>query len=303
MTNVVRLQGGVGNQLFQLAFARTKTILHDSRCVIDTSYSQLSESRKPLRFLRGNDDFYALGDELEFISKKRKLSYLVKRNPRELVLIKNRNSGEIKFLSLQSEQYRQFVYSFLLENEGYFVGSFLSHLYWQDNESGDVVNWLYEMVKRSVEVSKECVPMGVGIHARRGDYLYNKKAREFHGYLNTDYYIEAVERISDLGLTKDGILIESDDFQYASLLAKVLHKYSHKVIASNSLDPYQSLLNLSGCRATIGSNSTFSFWASYFQPKEVRIFPASWFITNKIRFSADLFFPEAPTLIENVLQS
>lgn len=304
MTILVKLDGGIGNQLFQLAFARSRSIQTGERTILDVSEVQRSIQRPMLPWIKEKNPYYLIPKMLNTTPRFTAWSLLNRNCRNEIAQVKVKiNENSAMWLPLFMENYRQFVYEFLLEPSGYFSGTFASHHYWGANDAEYLLQWIHEDMKRFFEFNPSKAPFGIGIHARRGDYVSNPKTRAFHGYCGLEYYQHALQTLVELGFSKNGILISSDDVFFAKELYKYATKFSNRVELANSDNPYIAIMELNSCHTSIGSNSTFSFWATYLQSKQCRIFPSNWFLSSKVKFqTSSMLFGKYSTL-ENRLHS
>lgn len=304
MRIIVKLAGGLGNQLFQLAFARAKTLMSDERTVLDTSELNRHSKRNVLPWLKGNDECYLLPSSIEtkLLGTRSFLSNHFSNSKPRKILVRIPDETRYK-LPFYNENYRQFVYDFTLKTEGYFSGTFASFLYWNEFNLDELFNWIHKDIHTYTKFSVPRQSFGVGLHARRGDYFNDPKTRSFHGFCGMDYFEEALSELHDLGYTKRGVLISSDDSSFSEELCNLAKAYSNRVELAPKDNPYLSLMQLNYCDASIGSNSTFSFWASYLQPKQMRIFPANWFLSPKVRFEASVLLTGTFVTRENKLYS
>lgn len=124
----------------------------------------------------------------------------------------------------------------------------------------------------------------VALHIRRGDYL---KATQFHTNLwETEYYKEAVklfpnERFLVFCRDNQGDAQDEDDKEWClknlPSLGIKFDFWEHKFSETEDLNAMAS------CKAIIGANSSFSWWAAYLgNPNKAVIMPAeeSWFTDN-----------------------
>jgi hypothetical protein len=109
--------------------------------------------------------------------------------------------------------------------------------------------------------------------------------------------------LSELGFAKQGIIISSDDSQFALELKKIARKYTSRLVIVDSLNPYMAMLQLSNSESFIGSNSTFSFWAAYLTTKESKVFPSKWFRNSIAQFDSKNLLLDNPLLLEIPLES
>lgn len=119
----------------------------------------------------------------------------------------------------------------------------------------------------------------VSLHIRRGDYL---GAEHFHVNLwNTDYYQEAVKLFPNetfLVFCKDNQNPEQDkkdrEWCLENLPALVGTRFE-MAPAENS--EVEDLNLMASCKAHIGANSSFSWWASFISGK-MTVMPKQWFV-------------------------
>lgn len=100
----------------------------------------------------------------------------------------------------------------------------------------------------------------IHVHYRRGDYLSNPVATNYHGILNDTYFIDSVA-IARAIWGDLPVLIFSDSLDDALLLSSKIP--NSKVFYESSKNSLETLLTLSNCTALIASNSSFSWWAAY----------------------------------------
>jgi hypothetical protein len=125
----------------------------------------------------------------------------------------------------------------------------------------------------------------ISIHFRLGDY---KKYPEIYPILTTEYYINSLNHILSQTTNKNksqkSILYfcEDDDFNdVLQIIIQLQHIYTDLIFerADNTLSDWQQLLLMSLCKDNIIANSTFSWWAAYFNinPLKTVCYPEKWF--------------------------
>ena len=264
---VINLRGGLGNQMFQYAFARYLSIINNAELKLDISSFEnyewhtyglnafhiseniLSHSEKN-NFLKTNDSFL-----------KRKFKNIFFRNIE--VVEKN---------IMYNEKYK------ILKDPLYLTGYWQSEYYFKDIE--DIIrndfsfkfepshkNFTYlENIKNENSVS---------LHIRRGNYENDPNVNKVHGTISMNYYENAIELITSKIL--DPIFyIFSDDINWSKNYLKI--KYPTNFIDFNDLD-YEDLRLMSNCKHHIIANSSFSWWAAWLNPSrnKIVISPKIWF--------------------------
>jgi hypothetical protein len=234
------LQGGLGNQMFQIAAA----VALAKRTGQQTLFSH-SNHHLPLQGNRAinykNNIFYKidLTHEVNFLSN--------------LIFYKEQN----------------YSYSELpKENDLFLHGYFQSEKYFSDCKEY-IKNLFSEtlFVKDYIDVQYENLDEAISIHVRRGDYL---KFPDTHPVCRLSYYEKAIETIGE----DRSIFIFSDDIQWC----KENFKFKNMIFVENEPD-YIDLFMISRCKHNIIANSSFSWWAAWLNRNEDKkvICPKNWF--------------------------
>ena len=144
----------------------------------------------------------------------------------------------------------------------------------------------------------------ISIHFRLGDY---KKYPEVYPILTTEYYINSINYILSQKSTSTPVrnilyFCEDDDFNDAlQIIIQLQHIYTDLTFerADNKLLDWQQMLVMSLCKDNIIANSTFSWWAAYFNSNLSKnvCYPATWFKTTAGNNTRDLC-PEDWTAID-----
>lgn len=108
----------------------------------------------------------------------------------------------------------------------------------------------------------------ISVHVRRGDYL---KLSEFHNVLDTEYYKIAMSQFKE----SSKFLVFSDDIAWC----KMNLPFMERVRFASCDEDYEDMLLMSTCKSNIMANSTFSWWAAWFNnnDEKVVIYPDKWF--------------------------
>ena len=127
----------------------------------------------------------------------------------------------------------------------------------------------------ALEQKMHCCDFPVSIHVRRGDFVSNPHAAGFHEITGLDYYLRAVEIITER-LGNPAFFVFSDDTEWvrANLLP---HLPPGSVIVTN-LDAAEDFHLMSNCRGNIIANSGFSWTAAWAnrRPDNLVISPTKW---------------------------
>lgn len=121
----------------------------------------------------------------------------------------------------------------------------------------------------------------VGLHVRRGDFVSLDNAAQMHGLCSLDYYRRAIAlvraRCPDCRL-----LVFSDDPTWAR--AQLPLDASALFVTGNDASPEQDLALMRACKHHIIANSSFSWWAAWlgYSPQQIVIAPAPWYANPKM---------------------
>ncbi|SDT01726.1 Glycosyl transferase family 11 [Nocardioides scoriae] len=234
----VRLMGGLGNQLFQLAAG-----LHLQQ-----------ELGLPVRWDRSWFREPAAGDthrhlELDGVVPRRQLSGGSRwaarlawsgRNPRLL-----RERGPHHDLLASSEVDR---HSWL---EGYFqFGTY----------PVQVEATLAELLRpRLGGAAGQCGPDDVAVHVRLGDYHANPVTRRHHGLLEPDWFRRALGLVPDVGERRLVVFTDSPDVFEEEYAASLPGRH----VVSPTQTAWDTLDEMSRCGTIVMSNSSLSWWAAF----------------------------------------
>jgi len=136
----------------------------------------------------------------------------------------------------------------------------------------------------------------IGIHLRIGDLKYNNG----HGLvLNENYYINSLKHIKENMSNFDDCELlyfgeKNDDIIIKKFINEINKSFKNKYsIINYEIPDWEQLLMISFCEHNIISNSTFSWWAAYFNENKEKIicYPSLWFRPD-INNSTEDLFPE-----------
>jgi hypothetical protein len=268
---VIRLVGGLGNQLFQLQYAQKFARLKTMRLCIDDSFFRMS--RKPHEILGCEK----LISEFEIITLSRK-HLLTKR------------FVERVFYKFKSPTPKLLKPEYIFENEKCDICDLMPNRhnividgFWQDKKYLDPI--FIEQVQLKMlkicNISQSIKETKVCMHVRRGDYLTNKNYfRLAQNVLDINYYFSAMRYMKDTrGLNK--FHLYTDDEIWAQQFFGSDDRI--EIIKSSELSPVELLTGMSEYSNFIIANSTLSWWAAVLSSCSTKfvIIPKQWSINIK----------------------
>lgn len=277
---IIKLKGGLGNQMFQYAFAKYVEINSGEKSVLDFSaYEELlnDEIRKP-RLLKFNiTSDVASCDDI-------KCSTLLSHNGNSLSF---KYKLKILFEALFNKKYYYewkrgdfITTSHILKCE-YFDG------YWQSIEYIEPIKEQvlkeftpnYELsskAQKQIKKMQEHNSVFVGI--RKGDYTASASARKHFGIITNEYYSKAMELIASK-VYNPVFHIFSNDIEWCK---QNIDFGGYNVVFRDKemqTNDFEELMIMSSCKHAIISNSTFNWWGAYLikNPHKEIVCPLRWF--------------------------
>ncbi len=117
----------------------------------------------------------------------------------------------------------------------------------------------------------------VALHIRRGDYVTNTSAAEYHGLCDLAYYRSAIEQLKK-NVADMQVFVFSDDLDWARDNLQ-LDVPTHFVSGNSADKGYLDLELISQCQHHIVANSSFSWWGAWRaqSPSQHVYAPKHWF--------------------------
>ncbi len=283
---VVKLMGGLGNQLFQYAAGKMLAVKHNTGLKVDTSFlnspHENAHTKRELELHYFQTEFSeATAAEIQLFTKQ--------------TLLKKIANTYFPFHSSNFYYAKEKGFEFnkdfdLFPQNTYLDGFWQSERYFKAIRPAllkEVVLKAEMPVKVSVVSEQILNSDSVSIHIRRGDYVTNKNASAFHGNLELDYYYQALSYLTEK-ITQPLIFVFSDDIEWVKMNFKTPHScvfIDFKIQESGAWDLY--LMSL--CKHNVIANSSFSWWGAWLNqnPDKTVIAPKHWF-ANKTLNTQDL---------------
>jgi len=276
---IVKLGGGLGNQMFQYAAAKALAVCSRTQLKLDISHFDRHISNETLRNYHLNvfpniREKIAIREEVDNLLPQFKFDLFNK-------LYKNINKRIFNFNKSYKVE-RNLFYSPITLNTSkkvYLDG------YWQSEKYFDGIQSVikedfsldhllhYEPLQHSIGLLQS--EFSVSIHVRRGDYITNPSTNSYHGILGLDYYERAITKVISLAEGNPLFFIFSDDIDWCRKNLKIPYKH---IYISTGID-HHDLYLMSICKHNIIANSSFSWWAAWLNKNSSKIIvaPKRWF--------------------------
>ncbi len=289
---VVKLQGGLGNQMFQYAVSSILALKSKSNVKIEDSFFENTEKSKgftPRQFeLSVFDNHYQFVTlkEIDCFTKLSKFNQLKKYYGLNypMVFMEPSLKYDAAVLKLKAPVYLEGYFQSYHYLEGF--ESFVKDLFSFSTMNLDEKNKNILAEINNTET--------VSVHIRRGDYVNDKLTQQFHGNCAKEYYLEAIHRMEQKskGLT---YVFFSDDIawvkeEFADLLVKKIF-----VDENNGSASWKDMFLMTHCSHNIIANSSFSWWGAWlnsFSEKTV-IAPKKWFLNTDANEKTKDLIPES----------
>ncbi len=237
---VMKLQGGLGNQLFQWAYAKTMSLKFGVDYTLDKSNFDVCFKH-----------FYAL-DRLPSIENDYK--DLVK-SPEGLIHI----TDPLRLNITSIDPKLNYYFDGFWQSEQYFI-----------NNSDTIRSYIkpFKGVKDYLHIRYSSIlDNSVSLHVRRTDYVDSNGC---HPVLDLNYYTKALENLKDV----NNILVFSDDIPWC----KEVFKFENMTFIEGN-NNIEDLVLMSMCSHNIIANSSFSWWGSWLNenPDKIVVAPKTWF--------------------------
>ena len=248
------LQGGLGNQMFQIAAAYSLSLKMNVDCAFDFDKSYVSTQGYGANKYKGN-------------------------------IFKNITNTQLNFNSFKMYREPEFRYNELpLVDNLCLVGNFQSEKYFNDKKT-EIIK-LFNFEEEAHNKIKNFIRENVGdgsltaIHVRRGDYVSKPN---FHPTCSLEYYNEAMDIINS-----DNYIIISDDIEWCK---KVF--VGNEFIFSPFTNEIEDLYLLMNCDNHIIANSSFSWWGAYLCEKDNKVVsPKTWFGPQGPQDTEDIYIKD-----------
>lgn len=311
---ILRLKAGLGNQLFQYAYAKALAIRSNSSLLIDASWYNNINSKDTLRvFLL---DKYAISAPVSEKSNGYRYHKLYE------ILIKIVSKIRRTFFKRNEYTYYPKLAQpiSIPDNQPYIIEGYWNvEKYFE--EYSDIIKKEFQLksplgiygssIERKLLDSIIAGNILTLLHVRRGDYISNIHAQAYHGAKDISYYEKALKELSknlaETKVEKLQFILSSDDVDFLKtdiipLIKKIYPQLIDEQITiltnQEMLPSYEELHLMSLCHHFIIANSTYSWWAAWLSgtaeklgQKKIVIGPKQW-VNNPNEKTPDVLPPD-----------
>ncbi len=279
---IVRLIGGLGNQMFQYACGRSLSQKNNAELKLDvTGFDSYKLHRYSL-------DAFNIKKEVASEKEIERFKNYKIRSGRRWFLYNKLIADGSKYFQEKGFDFDPDVLE--LQGDAYLDGYWQSAKYFK--EIGSTIRSDFSFVLPQGEKDKEISALinactAVSIHIRRADYVTNTTTNKTHGTCSIEYYNQAIELLAEK-VSSPCFFVFSDDHEWVKQNLK--STYPMVYVEHNGADTnYQDLRLMTSCKHNIIANSSFSWWGAWLNanPNKIVIAPKKWF-ANAIRNEDDI---------------
>jgi hypothetical protein len=279
---VVKLMGGLGNQMFQYAAGLSLALNKKTELLLDESF--LTADTNNL-YTKRNLELQCLNLDLNIATEKDIKRFNVTRSNKYIRSLQ-RNFPVLFSNLFAAESGMAFQKEFFnFPKNTYLDGFWQSEKYFKNIESilmekftpKETLNF-----ENREWLNKITICESVSLHIRRGDYVVNKSAQVHHGNLILSYYINALNIIKNK-YSNIEVFVFSDDLDWCKENL-TLEPKTHFVDANQKTNFHFDMHLMSLCKHNIIANSSFSWWGAWLNnnSEKIVVAPKDWFTNGSI---------------------
>lgn len=256
------LMGGLGNQLFQIFTTISYAIKSKNRFNF-MALEKLGGGSTTIRYTFWNTFFLNLKP------------FLLTDLP------------QVKVIRERDFTYNELPVDEMINKNILIYGYFQSYKYFQENYSIicriiGIENLKTKVLSKLNLLNQDKLLDNVSLHFRLGDY---KKLQDFHPVMTYDYYENSLSYIQTKNVDTNYKIIyfceDADIDEVLITINKLVIKFPEYnfVRGDNTLQDWEQMIYMSCCNHNIIANSSFSWWAAYFNSYSDKIvcYPKTWF--------------------------
>ena len=269
---IVKIIGGLGNQMFQYAYAK---VLQQKGYEVKIDISAFETYK-----LHGGYQLDKYNIDLESSTKDENDKFY-----KNTFFYKVLRRFGIDFPRRIKEKSLLFDNRFLeIEDNSYLDGYFQCEKYFKDIReiilklftiNQDISNYTKEIKNKIQNSQNSC-----SLHIRRGDFV-NSTNINIHGACDIEYYKKAMKYLEEK-VENINYFIFSDDIEWVK--ENLAIQNAIYIDSKEKRIPHEDIYLMSLCKNNIIANSSFSWWGAWLNKNEKKIViaPKRWFVDDKL---------------------
>lgn len=289
---VVKLMGGLGNQMFQYAFAKSLAIKNNTSLKIDLTFLLDRTPRENFVFRDYDLDIFNI--EADFINESELANFKAKKSPSFIDRLFSRTI-EPETIFLDEQNFHFDAANIVSGTNIYMNGYWQTEKYFQDIEAQIRKDFTFKYVFNEIEneLNNQILHTNsVCVNFRRTDFVDLKSSADTHGLTEMAYYQNAVELVGKK-IDNTHFYIFSDDIDWCKENVKIDFPviFVDHVYKGFKFSAYLQLMK--NCKHFIIPNSTFAWWAAWLSENEDKlvIAPQKWFKDQVLQSQTEDILP------------
>lgn len=270
---VIRLVGGLGNQMFQYAAAKAVALRSGAELKLDISW-----------FATASDRQYALGPlrvSAQILDGTSPETSTARFFRKALNRVTSRTDERWMGRPVFREKYFHFDSAMLdVRAPVYLDGYFQSEKYFLEYKN--LIASEFTVATPPCALAQEMLEQmathnAICMHVRRGDYVANATAQVFHGLCTLDYYHQALRIVAD-GVPNPHCYVFSDDPHWVR--SNFLCEFPMSIVDIHGPnEAHEDLRLMAACEHFVIANSSLSWWGAWLGgcPQKRIVAPKDWF--------------------------
>ncbi len=277
---VVKIMGGLGNQMFQYAAGRALAFRHETELVLDISfYGGAQPGCTPRQFQLDHMRIGPVGISRTEIPARAEVPISLRDRLKTVISNMVRPSREMLFRyreqsCVYNEHFKKLPDNVYLDgywqSERYFAG--LGELLRREFVPEPGIDERDQSLMEKIENTNS-----VSVHVRRGDYVTSPRVAAILGTCEPAYYYACMEDIRR-NVDNPHFFIFSDDSEWVR--RNLSFSFPVTIVDGNRhVSPVEDMRMMSLCRHNIIANSSFSWWGAWLNdnPEKIVYAPKQWF--------------------------
>lgn len=278
---IVRLMGGLGNQMFQYAAARALSLRLGSELCLDTSeYLPPPTNNTPRQLYLSAFQITTPHATPEMV-RHYKVNKLTERILRKL------NIANPPFTQHVYEPSHAYWPKFdQLNAPLYLDGFWQNELYFRAYRTEILQDFTFPALPSLSSELKDHISRestSVCVHVRRGDYITNKEARDFHGICTPEYYKKSITYLMEHTVSPH-FFIFCDEPAWVKKNFNCYGANASIIDLHTEHNAYHDMHLMTLCKHHIIANSSFSWWGAWLAQsqncRQIVCAPKSWFLAQ-----------------------
>ncbi|HSX17898.1 MAG TPA: alpha-1,2-fucosyltransferase [Candidatus Saccharimonadales bacterium] len=276
---IVRLWGGLGNQMFEYAAGKRLAVHHNTKLKLDLNWYSKHQSPDAPAVRWYELDCFSLKPLFATRADLARINVPPHTWKRQLY----RKLVHHVHLYRESETADFYPEVLQASNDSYLEGFWQSEDYFKDAEQSIRKDFTFKnhLNGKNLELAQQISKVNaVSLHVRRGDMASNEEINKMHGLASLDYYKAAIKNIQTKVRSTE-FFVFSDDPRWCKQNLKI---NAPTVYVDHNKRGADDMRLMSLCRHHIIANSSFSWWGAWLNPSRDKlvIAPERWFNDPKM---------------------